>query len=305
MSLFKKTIPFLVIDTNMRKHHLPLLSTLLFFFFVTACMPFALRLSPSLFENLAAALFEECDPEIAETAIPSNLKLLEGLLKNDPTNRDILATLSMGYAGYGLLFVEPHDPERASRVYVRALNYGLQALGNEGQELRDQGASMDDIQRALIALDNRDFKALFWATLSWNAWINLNLDKPEALAQLAASQACLKKVMELDARYFYGLPHILAGVGLSARPPLLGGNPEKARTHFQEALKWGQRKFFLAQYYFARYYAVRVQDKGLFLKLLREILDGSPQELKEACLINTIIQREAAKLIRETDELFL
>jgi hypothetical protein len=122
---------------------------------------------------------------------------------------------------------------------------------------------------------------------------------------LAASQACLNKVIELNARYFYGLPHILAGVGLSARPPLLGGNPDKAKAHFQEALKWGERKFFLAQYAFARYYAVRVQDKELFLTLLREILAGNPQALKETCLINTIIQREAASLIQEADDLFL
>ena len=290
----------------MLKYVRPMLWTPLFLLFITACMPIALRLSPSLFENLAASFFEECDPPIAENAIPSNLKLLEGLLKNDPDNRDILATLCMGYAGYGLLFVEPHDPERASRIYVRALNYGFEALGKKGREVREPSARLNDIERALNALDSRqDFKALFWATLSWNAWINLNLDKPEALAQLAASQACLDKVLELDARYFYGLPHLLAGVSLSARPPLLGGNPEKARTHFEEALKWGQRKFILAQYYFARYYAVRVQDKGLFLKLLREILDSSPQELKEACLINTIVQREAAKLIQETDNLFL
>jgi hypothetical protein len=140
--------------------------------------------------------------------------------------------------------------------------------------------------------------------LSWNAWINLNLDKPEALAQSAASQACLNKVLEMNAGYFYGLPHILAGVSLSARSPLLGGNPEKAEAHFQEALTRGERKFFLAQYAFARYYAVRVQDKALFLALLREILDRNPQELKETCLINTVMQRESAKLIQEADDLF-
>jgi tetratricopeptide (TPR) repeat protein len=305
MSLFKKTILFLVTDTKMRKHARLILLTLLFLFFLTACMPFALKLSPSLFENLAASFFEECDPHIAEIAIPSNLKLLEGLLKNDPDNRDILTSLCMGYAGYGLLFVEPNDPKRASRIYVRSLNYGFEALGKAGQKLGDLESGMGDIQSALITVGKKDFRALFWATLSWNAWINLNLDKPEALAHLAASQACLNKVIELNARYFYGLPHILAGIGLSARSPLLGGNPEKARAHFQEALKWGERKFFLAQYAFARYYAVRVQDKGLFLTLLREILDGNPRALKETCLINTIIQHEAANLIQEADDLFL
>jgi hypothetical protein len=281
-----------------------ILGIALFLFFIAGCMSFALRLSPTLFENFAASFFEECDPQIAETAMPSNLKLLEGLLKNDPANRDILSSLCTGYAGYGLLFVEAADPERASRIYERAIDYGFEALGKTGQRVRDPKADTIDIQRALRGLDRRDFPALFWATLSWNAWINLNLDKPEALAQLAASQACLNQVLELNAGYFYGLPHILAGISFSARSPLLGGNPEKAEAHFQEALTRGGRKFFLAQYAFARYYAVRVQDKALFILLLREILDRNPQELKETCLINTVMQREAATLLRETDDLF-
>jgi tetratricopeptide (TPR) repeat protein len=305
MSLFRKTTPFSAIDVDMRRRLHLILSSLLFFGFLSACMPLALRLSPSLFENLAASFFEECDAEIAETAVPSNLKLLEGLLKNDPSNHDILATLCMGYAGYGLLFVEPDDPERASRIYRRALDYGFEALGPVGEKTLSLEADAKRVEEALSRLGPKDFKALFWVALSWNAWINLNLDKPEALAQLAPSQACLKRAMALDDRYFYGLPHILTGVALSARPPLLGGNPDKARAHFQDALKCAQRRFFLAQYYFARYYAVRIQDKGLFLGLLQEILDGNPQELKEVCLINTIIQREAAKLIQETDDLFL
>lgn len=295
----------MAIDVDMGRRFYLILVTVLFFGFLSACLPFALRLSPSLFENLAASVFEECDPEIAKTAIPANLKLLEGLLKSDPTNRDILATLSMGYAGYGLLFVEPGDPERASQIYVRALDYGFEALGPLGKEIRNLEADRSAIEDALSALGKKDFKALFWATLSWTAWINLNLDKPAAFAQLPASEACLKRVLQLDAPYMHGLPHILAGVSLSARPPLFGGDPNKAKSHFQQALKLGQRRFFLAQYYFARYYAVRVQDKVLFLDLLHEIMDARPQELQDVCLINTIIQHEAGKLVRQADELFL
>jgi tetratricopeptide (TPR) repeat protein len=269
------------------------------------CMRIALRASPSLFPNFTASIFEECDVELARNAIPGNLKLLEGLLKNDPQNKQILTTLSMGFAGYSLLFVEGDAPERASRLYLRARDYGLKALGEKGVRLKDAQDRKEDLQRVLQTLGREDLEPLFWIAVSWNAWINLNLYKPGALAQLNASQACLDRVMEIDASYFQGLPHILTGVSLSARPPMLGGNVEQAKEHFDKALQLSQRKFSLAQYYFARFYAVRVQDKALFLRLVAEIEKMNPWELRDVCLINAVTQQKAKQLKEMVDDLFL
>ena len=273
-------------------------------FFFSGCMQVALRASPSLFPNVAATIFEECDPELAKASIPSNLKLMEGLLKNDPDNKKILTTLSMGFAGYALLFVESEDPERASVLYLRALAYGIKALGDNGALLQNREGGPKAVSAALKNMDQTDLEALFWTTLSWNAWINLNLDKPSALAELSVSEACLKRVLELDEHFFFSAPHILMGASLAARPPLLGGSPEKARFHFEQALQKNQRKFYLAQFYFAKYYAVRVQDKELFSLALAEVIHGNPGDLKDVCLINRVMQRRAQELAKQAEDLF-
>ena len=273
-------------------------------FFFSGCMQVALRASPSLFPNVAATIFEECDPELAKASIPSNLKLMEGLLKNDPDNKKILTTLSMGFAGYALLFVESEDPERASVLYLRALAYGIKALGDNGVLLQNREGGPKAVSAALKNMDQTDLEALFWTTLSWNAWINLNLDKPSALAELSVSEACLKRVLELDEHFFFSAPHILMGASLAARPPLLGGSPEKARFHFEQALQKNQRKFYLAQFYFAKYYAVRVQDKELFTRALAEVIHGNPGDLKDVCLINRVMQRRAQELAKQAEDLF-
>ena len=268
------------------------------------CMRIALRASPSLFPNFTKSIFEECDVELARNAIPANLKLLEGLLKNDPENKEILTTLAMGFGGYSMLFVEGDDPERASELYLRAMNYGMKALGEKGVKVKDTQARKDDLQRVLQTLGREDLEPLFWITVSWNAWINLNLDKPGALAQLNASQALLDRVMEIDPSYFQGLPHVLMGVSLSARPPMLGGDVKQAREHFDKALQLSNRKFLLVQYYFARYYAVRTQDRALFLRLTEEVEKMDPAELKDVCLINAVTQRKAKQLREMVDDLF-
>lgn len=273
-------------------------------FSLLGCMTLALRSSPALLQNFSDTVFEECDPHLARDAIPANLMLMEGLLKSDPNNGKILTLLSMGFSGYGILFIENEAPERASKFYLRARGYGVRALGDKGNALVAPGATIASVQSALMKMGAADFEALFWTAVSWNAWINLNLDKPTALSELAASRACLERILELNEDYLYGFPHILIGTTLAATPPMLGGNPQLAKAHFEKALTLGERKFFLAQYYFARYYTVRAQDKQLFFQLLDEVIQGNPKGLKDVCLINTIMQSKASELRETADDLF-
>ena len=153
-------------------------------------------------------------------------------------------------------------------------------------------------------MNKKDLEPLLWAAISWNAWINLNLDKPSAIAQSNLPQACLKRAIELDVNYLNGLPYVAMGASLAARPKLFGGDIQQARSCFEKALKLSNRKFFLAQYYYIRYYAVRVQDKNLFFRLIKELANGRPHELKDVCLINTIMRKKAIELREMADEYF-
>ena len=239
---------------------------------------------------------------MAESSIPANLKILEGLLKNDPNNKIILANLSMGFCGYSMLFVEAESPERASNLYLRAREYGMKALGPIGISLMD--FKLKDINSVLTNVGEKELSALFWTTISWQLWINLSLDNPTALSQLERSESCLERILEINAGYLYGLPYILKGVTLSARPEMLGGNMEQAKKYFEKALELADRKFFPAHYYYARYYTVQVQDKELFKELINEIADGDPKVLEDVCLINTMFQYHAKKLDENIEEFF-
>lgn len=276
-----------------------LLITPFLFLVPSGCARIALRWSHPVVQNITHSIFEECDLQLAGEAIPGNLKILEGLAKTDPHNRDILSALSMGFAGYALLFVEEDNPERASGLYIRSRDYALRALGGKvDPEGQDGGVEV------LGGKEQEDLQPLFWAAFAWNAWINLNLDKPEAVAEIGKSRAFLEKVLAMDSNYFHGLPAILQGSMLSAMPALLGGDNEKAKTFFLKGMEESGGRFFPAPYYYARYYAVATQDRDLFGKLLQEIVHSDPQELKEVCLINKVFQLKAAKLLAQEEELF-
>jgi tetratricopeptide (TPR) repeat protein len=140
--------------------------------------------------------------------------------------------------------------------------------------------------------------------MSWNAWINLNLDKPAALAQLSVAKACLERALKIKPDYFYGASYALMGSVLAARPGSLGGDVTRAKTCFEKAMSLSHRKFFLVHYYFARHYAVRAQNKELFLKLIKEVDTSTPDELKEVCLINAVMKQKTKHLMEISEDLF-
>ena len=262
------------------------------------CTRLVMPIASSMIPGFTSAFFEECDLKLAEESLPAELKLMEGLLKNDPGNQQILTSLCMGFTGYAMLFVEDENPERASGLYLRAKIYGLKAMGIEKVGPRQM---LDQIKK----IPRENIEMLFWTTMAWNAWINLNLDKPSAIGESTMAEACLNRVLEIKPGYYYGAPYVLKGAILAARPKMLGGNAPEAKTCFEKAIGLSEGKFLLAQYYFARYYAVRVQNKALFLNLVKAVAQAPPDDLKEACLINQAVKQKMEALAEMADELFL
>jgi len=289
----------------MKKHVLKFLTVSFLCLSLTGCVKMALKFAPSFIPNLSQTFFEECDPDLAKQSMPAGLKLMEGLLKNDPENKQILTTLCTAFTGYTMLFVEEDDPEAASSLYLRARDYGFKALGRKAPVSKDAGFKKDVIPGRINAIGEGDLEALFWTAMAWNAWINLNLDKTAALGQLSTAQSCVKRALEIKPDYFYGAPYILMGSVLAAMPAQLGGDETRARECFEKAIQLSDGKFLLAHYYFARYYAVRVQNKDLFLKLINEIQNASSDNLNEVCLINAVMKQKSKRLLEMSEDLFL
>lgn len=269
------------------------------------------------------AMKQEADYELAAQALPGSLKTIEGFWYVDKSNTSLLAILAEGYCQYGTGFVEDEwevaslerrldDADtlsaRASKMFVRCTNYALRLLGGRWQE----GIFADfETVRALLAdtgASRRD--ALMWAAIGLASTINQNKDNIALVSQLPTAKMMLERVVELDDRHGAkdlakrALPHLALGMVYTAQAAALGGEPKRGEGHFRRALELTDGKFLLAKVYYARRYAVMVQDRELYRKLLVEVLQTPPSIWPDQRLANEIAHRRARRYLKHEKEWF-
>jgi len=250
------------------------------------------------------AFNEESDLQIAQEALASNLKLVEALIKADPGNEQFLLYAAQGYNAYGLGFAEDDSVERARLFYMRAKDYGMRILERNARFKTAEDKNLDEFTRALQSFSKDDVPAVFWTASSWFSFINISRTDVEALAAIPKATAMMEFVLKNDSTYYYGGAYLFLGAIEGSTPPMLGGNPEKARQYFEESLAINGGKFLMADLYYAETYAVQVQNQELFESLLKKIDDASIDILPEARLANAIAKHKAKLLRAKINDLF-
>ncbi len=281
---------------------------LISFFLLYGCsvQKVAIKYAGDLFDAGVEAIFSETDYEIAKSSIPANLKLLEAIYNVDPSNQKIVLLLVQGYTGYAMGFVEDESPERASTIYKRALEYGMNFLKSKSKKFSQSlSGDFEKFEKALRSeFDRDDVPMLLWTAIAWGSYVNLNRNDPDAIGQIPKIEAMVKYSVELDESYFYGSGDMFLGVLLSSRPKMFGGDPDKGKEYFERCIKFTDGKYLLPYVFYARYYAVQVQDRELFEALLNRVIDSPVDLLKRAELLNLIAKRKAEKFKSMVDELF-
>lgn len=256
-----------------------------------------------LIEDVARASYRQSDLEVIRQGMPAYLMLMDGMVTAWPGNARLLIAASQAYSSYATAFAETQDEAYALALYAKARDYALQALSQRGidQPLK---SSYDDFEKAVGRRGVKDVPYMFWAALSWGNWISLNQGSMAAMAQLPRVEALMKRVLTLDEGYHYGGPHLFMGIWFASRPPIAGGDMERAQTHFLRAIALGDDKFLMARVYYAFHYARRVLDADLFAATLQAVIETPADIEPDLTLINTVARERAENLLAKSAEYF-
>jgi fructose-specific component phosphotransferase system IIB-like protein len=256
-------------------------------------------------EDVLRAAAKQPDPAIVRDGSPAYLMLVDGLIEAYPNNGELLTAGCQAYTVYATSFVEDSDPVEASLLFAKAKDYGFRALSLKRDFQQAASGPFDDFVIFLRDYNKEYVPALFWTTSAWAKWISLHLDSMEALADMPMLEATMQRVIELDQGFYYGSPHLHMAVYLAVKPSIAGGNLDKAKEHFDEAFAQGAVKLLAAKVLFARYYAVRLKDRALFVKTLQEVIEAPVDEVPELTLSNTLAKEKARELLERADEYFM
>jgi tetratricopeptide (TPR) repeat protein len=264
----------------------------------------AIRTMSGIMDNGIRAYFRESDLDFAREGMAGNLKLMEALVDGDPDNEHLLLLAAQGYGSYALAFAEDDSVERARVFYRRGRDYGLRILRHNKALSDALGGDLMSFEEALRGCSREDAPAVFWTAFSWGGYINISRSDLEAMADLSKVLAMMQFVAREDPEYYYGGAHLFLGAINGSMPPMLGGKPELAREHFDKAIEISGGKFLMSYVYYAKTYAVQIQDQDLFESLLSKVENASIDILPEARLPNAVAKRKAALLRDHREELF-
>ncbi len=262
------------------------------------------RASMPMIEGGMTALNKETDLEIARAAIPANIELLEGMIINAPDNQRLREYAAQAYYGYAYGFIEDNDKPRASRIYLRGLKHGKQALLISGLDEADFDKPLDDFHNKISQLNEDALGALFWTASCWAKWIDMNRDQTHVIAQLPKAVALMEQVLKIDDTYFMSGAHVFFGVYHGSRSPMMGGNFEKSEYHFNTARKNNNDKLLLVDLLQAQYLEYQRFDRAAFHKRLTAIKKAPEDLFPEQALINTISKQKAALFLEKEEQWF-
>jgi hypothetical protein len=275
--------------------------------------------APVLLEG-SIAMDGEADLQLAREAFPATLKTIESFLVSSPDNPDLLLLLARGYSSYAFGFIEA-DLERAQldgteeevqrltrravMHYLRGRDYALRLLGRPKLEKAVLDSDLDKLTRILARLDEEDVPALFWATYGWGSAANLAQGDVELMACLPSIERMIDRVIDLGPGYAAGLPLAFQGVYYASKPEIAGGDPEKARAFFEQAMEDHGDANLLIPYLYGRYVGTQTQDRAHFDEMMNKVLQADLRGHPELRLTNEVARERARFWAARANELIL
>jgi TRAP transporter T-component len=258
-----------------------------------------------MMEKMNIAVNKNPDVETVRRAMPASLVQLDGFIQVSPDNEDILLRAAEANNGYAFLFVEDTDQRRAAKLNKKARDYALRALTHNPAINDALHKSDDEFIAALKTLTKEDARALFFSTNSWLTYIGQSFAvNPKVTAYRPKVLLMMERLLELDDSFNYGAPHVLVGAYNASQPIHMGGNPDKAKYHFEKAFEISESKFLIWYYLYAKFYAVQNQDRELFVSTLENIIAAPVDLLPEKRFANEAIKVKAKHLLAKEDKLF-
>lgn len=269
---------------------------------LSGCATVMSSAASGLTESISDSVLNQDDPETAKAALPTFMVLIDGFIRDNPENPDILASGATLYASYGAIFAD--DDLRASRLTKRARGYAQTAMCQSYEPSCGwHDATYDEFVATLAGVKEKQAEILYTYGFVSLAYLRAHSSDWNSLAELPQMEALFNHYLDISGDEVNSAVYTYMGVLLTLRPPALGGEPERAREYFEKAIAETQGKDLSVKVEYARGYAKLLYERELHDRLLNEVMAANPYE-DGYTLSNVLAKEEAALLLAEADDYF-
>jgi tetratricopeptide (TPR) repeat protein len=206
----------------------------------------------------------------------------------------------------GFLSFDKESSDDAMKTFLNTHEQGIVyakramlAHSSEYQKKTEAGVKMED---AMQVLNKEAVPAMYWFASNYGKW-GVAKGFTTILKYKDMIKKTMDRVVELDPDFFHAAGHRYMGAYYSKTPSFAGGDMNKSKQHFDKSLSKAPH-YFGTKVLMAEYYAKKEDDRALFEKLLKEVIDGNPDASKDIGPENRIEQKKAKALMKKIDEIF-
>lgn len=261
---------------------------------------------------------QDNDPDLVGDALPFAIKLYESLLASVPDNEGLRLRTGSLYIMYANAFLQtPADMmprqqldekefmlERAKNLYLRGRDILIVGLEKKNpsllQELKNR-----KYKEALAPYAKKDVPTLYWTAAGWVGAFGVDPFDMKIGLTLPQAAAMMERVIELDPGFNRGAVHNFYILYYGSLPDYMGGDPKKAREHFELAVAASGNRDTSPLISLATAVDVKEQNVEEFKSLLQRVLAFDPNSDLDNRLVNTLNQRKARWLLDHLDDYFL
>jgi tetratricopeptide (TPR) repeat protein len=177
---------------------------------------------------------------------------------------------------------------------------GERSLAAQSPEFKTRVLQDEKVEDAIRVVGRDGIPAMYWYAVNLSKW-----SRAKGIAALLGNKDRVRgvvgRVLELDEAFFHGAPHRYFGAYWALLP--IGRDLDKSKQHFERSLAIAPA-YAGTRVLMAETYAVKKQDRALYLRLLEEVLalpDGAIADLAP----ETRIEKDKARELQsKVDELF-
>lgn len=248
--------------------------------------------------NAAAAWDKRADKAALAEAIAHFEKHLAG----KPDDGEAWARLARAYyvmADGHLRGLGPKDAQYLGTL-EKGTSAGERSLLALSPAFKARVQAGEKVEDAIQVVGQEGLPGMYWYAVNLGKW-----SRAKGLAALLGNKDRVKGVMTralaLDETFFHGAPHRYFGAYWALLP--VGRDLDKSREHFDKSLaiapNYAGTKVLMAENY-----AVKKQDRALFLRLLDEVLTMPDDAIADLVAETRFEKDKARELKAKVDELF-